>query len=113
MHAWLKAVRHDLVKRAVWPARDLRDLGGQDLAALRRGLMQLTDAEGAPISAQALWERLRADAPPGCGPACDAFGAALDRAVAALERPWPAPRDAVLALEGAFEALARSVEEHP
>jgi hypothetical protein len=113
MHPWLKAVRHDLVKRVVWPARDLRDLGGQDLAALRRGLTQLTDAEGAPISAQALWERLRADAPKGSEPACDAFGESLADAVAALDRPWPAPREAILALEGAFFALARSMEDEP
>ncbi len=50
MHPWLLALRHDLVKRAVWPARDLRDTGGRDRAALRRGLTQLTDAEGAPVT---------------------------------------------------------------
>jgi hypothetical protein len=25
---WLARVRHDLVKRLVWPARDRRDIGG-------------------------------------------------------------------------------------
>ena len=25
---WLARVRHDLVKRLVWPARDRRDMGG-------------------------------------------------------------------------------------
>jgi hypothetical protein len=25
---WLARVRHDLVKRLVWPARDRRDVGG-------------------------------------------------------------------------------------
>ena len=109
MHPWLRAVRHDLVKRAVWPARDLRDSGEEDVSALRRGLMQLCDAEGAPITATALFQRMRRDAP--CpAPACDAFAGALQTAVLALDSPWPAPLDAVLALEDAFSALARSVE---
>jgi hypothetical protein len=113
MHPWLKALRHDLVKRAVWPARDLRDTGGRDLLALRRGLFELTDAEGAPISAERLWARLRADAPANAAAACDDFGAALHLAVAALELPWPAPLTAVLALEDAFAGLARAVEDPP
>jgi len=108
MHPWLQALRHDLVKRALWPARDLRDSGQHDLAALRRGLMQLTDAEGAPVTAEALFERMRRDAPAGAD--CAAFAAVLRKAVAALEQPWPAPLQAVLALEDAFDALARSVE---
>jgi hypothetical protein len=110
MHPWLQALRHDLVKRAVWPARDLRDAGERDVAALRRGLMHLTDAGGAPITAAALWEKMRADAPEGAP--CDAFGAALQAAVAALDLAWPAPLDAILALEDAFAALARAVEEN-
>ena len=97
------------MKRAVWPARDLRDSGERDLEALRRGLMQLSDAEGSPITAQALFERMRADAP--CPPgACEAFAAALQGAVNALDLPWPAPLSAVLALEDAFSDLARSME---
>ena len=112
MHPWLKALRHDLVKRAVWPARDLRDTGGREIAALRRGLFELTDPDGAPITAQALFQRMRAEAP--CpAQACEAFAQALSAAVAALERPWPAPLEAVLALEDAFAALARSMEEPP
>jgi hypothetical protein len=109
MHPWLRALRHDLVKRAVWAARDLRDSGGNDPASLRRGLFELTDPEGARISAQALFQRMRGEAP--CSPqACDAFAQALAGAVAALDRPWPAPLDAILALEDAFAALARSME---
>src|SRR5215813_4981557 len=107
MHPWLRALRHDLVKRAVWPARDLRDSGEQDVSALRRGLMHLADAEGAPISAQALFARMRPASP--CPPsACDAFAGALQAAVTALDLPWPAPLAAVLALEDAFSDLARS-----
>jgi len=110
MHPWLAALRHDLVKRAVWPARDLRDTGGRDVAALRRGLFDLTDADGAPVSAQDLFARMRIDSP--CPPAaCDAFARALQVAVSSLENPWPAPLSAVLALEEAFDALARSITE--
>ena len=109
MHPWLRALRHDLVKRAVWPARDLRDSGEQDVSALRRGLMHLADAEGAPISAQALFARMRPASP--CPPsACDAFAGALQAAVTAMDLPWPAPLAAVLALEDAFSDLARSLE---
>ena len=110
MHPWLKRLRHDLVKRAVWPARDLRDAGGRDLTALRCGLMELIDADGDPISAQALWEQMREEAPPRCSDACAEFGRTLQAAVAALDRPWPAPLDSILALEGAFASLARAVE---
>ena len=107
MHPWLEALRHDLVKRAVWPARDLRDAGGRDLQALRRGLMHLSDAGGAPATAAELFARMRADSP--CPPAaCEAFAAALRHAIASLDRPWPAPLYAVLALEDAFADLARS-----
>lgn len=110
MDPWLRALRHDLVKRAVWPARDLRESGEQDVEALRRGLTQLCDAEGAPITALALFERMRRDAP--CpAPACEAFARALQAAVTSLDFPWPAPLHAVLALEDAFSALERSLEK--
>jgi len=109
MHPWLRAVRHDLVKRAVWPARDLRDSGEIDVEALRRGLTELRDAEGAPIAATALFERMRQQAP--CpAAACDEFARALQHAVSALDSPWPSPLFAVLALEDAFSALERSLE---
>lgn len=110
MHPWLSALRHDLVKRALWPARDLRDSGGRDVAALRRGLFELVDADGAPATAAALFAQMRASAP--CPPAaCDAFAAALQHAVSALDEPWPRPLEAVLGLEDAFAALARSLKE--
>jgi hypothetical protein len=51
---------------------------------------------------------MRKSAPDGV--ACDAFATALRRAVLALDEPWPAPLHAVLALEDAFAALARSLE---
>ena len=111
MHPWLQALRHDLVKRAVWPARDLRDAGERDVAALRRGLMQLTDAEGMPVSAEALFGQMRREAP--AGAVCEPFAEALRKAVAALDSDWPLPLHAVLALEDAFDALARSIEKEP
>jgi hypothetical protein len=108
MHRWLTELRHDLLKRAVWPARDLQALGQQDLEALRDGLLRLVDDEGNEVSALVLFAQRRGTAPPGT--ACEAFERALHKAVAALDEPWPAPLHAVLALEPAFEALARSVE---
>src|SRR5882672_2966294 len=105
MHPWLAALRHDLVKRALWPARDLRDSGGRDLSALRRGLLELTDADGAPIGALELWTRVKPLSP--CpAAACHDFETALRWAVSALDQPWPAPLEAVLALESAFDELA-------
>lgn len=109
MHPWLKELRHDLVKRAVWPARDLRDAAGSDVTALRRGLSGLTDSGGAPIDALSLWNELRRRAPAGPS-ALDAFEAALGAAVRSLDLPWPAPLDGVLALEPAFDALHAAVE---
>jgi|SRR5450432_860127 hypothetical protein len=108
MHPWLATVRHDLLKRAVWPARDLLALGQRDPEALKEGLLQLTDDEGREVTALQLFAQLRLTAPEGSG--LDAFESALRKAVTALEQPWPAPLHAVLALEPAFEALARSVE---
>jgi hypothetical protein len=113
MHPWLQTLRHDLVKRAVWPARDLRDSGARDAAALRRGLTELTDESGEKIAAIALWDRLRADAPAGSAAACAEFDAALQRATAALDGPWADALAAVLALEDAFAELARAVDDTP
>jgi len=110
MHPWLRALQHDLVKRALWPARDVVASGEQDVEALRRGLTELCDAEGRPITAERLFERMRAAAP--CpARACDAFAASLHAAVASLDSSWPAPLQAVLALEDAFSALVRSLEK--
>jgi hypothetical protein len=105
MHDWLKALRHDRLKRVLWPARD-----GGDLAALRKGMRELIDDEGRPIGAMALFERFRLDAPPGSEKACAEFAAALKVADAALDAPWPAARDQILALDPAFASLARAVE---
>lgn len=100
---WLARLRHDLVKRLVWPARDRRDLGGPPAP----GELQprLLDDEGRPTTAQALWATLRADAPPELDLA--PFERALSEAVAAAAANH---LDGVLALEPAFAALARSLE---
>jgi hypothetical protein len=103
--AWLARVRHDLCKRLLWPARDRRDLGG----AVRPGelVVALTDDEGQPATAVELWQALRAAAPPSApGPALDAFGTAVADAAAAAER---GDLTGVLALDAAFDTLARNV----
>ena len=111
MHPWLRLLRHDLLKRAVWPARDLRETGGRDLAALQRGLGELLDAEGRIVPALELWTALRRDAPPeASGAALDAFERTLTAAAASLQQPWPQPLQQILALEPAFESLARAVD---
>ena len=105
---WLARLRHDLVKRLVWPARDRRDLGGApapgELSA------NLVDDEGAPTTPHALWSALAAE-----GPRSEASGEAIGRFEEALTRSVSAGAagdvDGVLALEPAFDALARSLEE--
>jgi hypothetical protein len=107
--SWLARVRHDLVKRLVWPARDRRDLGG----APEPGELvpRLVDDEGRPTDARTLWRSLAEDAP--AGVALDGFAAVLGRAVAAAEA---GDLDGVLALEAAFDelaGLARSLDTSP
>ena len=121
MHPWLSRLRHDLVKRAVWPARDLRDAsrepGPADLLQLRSGLLDLRDEDGGALSATELWERLRAEAPALPKAALDAFGGALrdaESAVSSLSSragSWRAALDVVLRIEPAFANLARTLEE--
>jgi hypothetical protein len=121
MHPWLSRLRHDLVKRAVWPARDLRDAtrepGPADLLQLQRGLFDLRDEAGEVVTASALWKRFRAEAPDVPAAELDTFGAALadaERAVSTLDREprcWRAALDAVLRIEPAFAGLARTLEE--
>jgi hypothetical protein len=103
--AWLARVRHDLVKRLLWPARDRRDLGGVPRAG--ELATTLTDDEGLPTTAAVLWGALRAEAPATAPtPGLDAFARALDLAAAAAARDDLA---GVLALEPAFDELARIV----
>jgi len=97
--AWLARLRHDLVKRLVWPARDRRDAGGTP--APGELVPRLIDEEGRPASADTLWAALAADAPRGLD--LDAFAAALTCAGAAAAAGDVA---GVLALEPAFDDLA-------
>jgi hypothetical protein len=99
---WLARVRHDLVKRLVWPARDRRDMGGAP--APGELAPDLIDDEGRSISAEALWTALAADAPPGAD--VTAFGAAVQRAAAAAQA---GDVHGVIALEGAYADLAHSL----
>ena len=114
--SWLRRLRHDLVKRALWPARDLVDGGARptaaDAVALRAGLAELVAPDGSPTTARALWRRFRADAPPEVPPpALDAFEQALEAAVQAVDSlpPGEAAR-VVLRLDPAFQELARHVD---
>ena len=100
---WLARVRHDLVKRLVWPARDRLDVGGSPAPGELRAA--LIDHEGAPTTAAALWAALAADAP--AGAALDDFTRAVEGAVAAAHAGDVA---GVMALEPAFDRLARSLE---
>jgi hypothetical protein len=100
---WLARVRHDLVKRLLWPARDRRDVGGTPAPGELRAA--LIDDEGAATTAAALWEALAAEAP--AGAALEDFARALGGAVAAADAGDVA---GVLALDPAFERLAQSLE---
>lgn len=118
MRRWLAQVRHDLIKHAAWRARDLlalRDLGAAataaDLEALRRGVLDLPDEEGAPVGALARWRQLRGDAPEGADEAAlGDFEAAVAAAEVAVRGGDGEALAAVLALEDAFTALARRLD---
>jgi len=97
--AWLARLRHDLIKRLVWPARDRRDAGGAPSPG--ELVPRLIDDEGRPATAATLWLTLAADAPDGLD--VSTFAAALARADAAAAAGDVA---GVLALEPAFDELA-------
>jgi hypothetical protein len=103
--AWLARLRHDLVKRLLWPARDRSEMGGA--AAPGELVPSLIDGEGRPVTAEALWRAMRADAPALPAAALDAFEAALGRALAAAAAGDVAR---VLAFEADVEALVRSLD---
>jgi hypothetical protein len=99
---WLARVRHDLVKRLVWPARDRRDIGGTP--APGELAPDLIDEEGRSITAEDLWASLSAEAPPGAD--LTAFGAAVRAAAAAAHA---GDVNGVIALEAAYADLAHSL----
>jgi hypothetical protein len=101
--SWLARVRHDLVKRLVWPARDRRDMGGPP--APGELAPRLIDDGGAAIGAEALWTALSAEAPQGLD--VIRFGRAVAAAAAAAAA---GDVDGVLALEPAFDELARTLK---
>jgi hypothetical protein len=101
---WLRRLRHDLVKRVLWPARDRKDMGGP----VQPGelVVRLVDDEGNPASAEAIWVGLSADAPAPVHAALATFEAALRSALRAADQD---DVQGVLALEAAFEALAANL----
>jgi hypothetical protein len=119
MHPWAARLRHDLVKRAVWAARDLRSLEGTpslaDVAALRNCLYDLRDENGAVIDARSLWAQMRLNAPRNT-PELEQFSTAIEdaqTAVDALPTGFATAISALLRIEERFEALARSLDTHP
>jgi|SRR6185436_7539287 len=105
MNDWLARVQHDLVKRLLWPARDRKDLGGKPAPGELEP--RLVDDEGRSTTPAALWSTLRAEID-GPAEALEAFGTALESAVAAGRR---GDLDGVLALDGAFRALCTSLRK--
>ena len=127
MDPWLQQLRHDLVKRALWPARDLMALLDQgrppsaaDAIALRAGLFDLRGPDGAPCDAVTLFARLRETAPASLPPAAlDQFARALSAAAEAVatcvsphpkrppeKEPLQRALAAVLSLDDRFHELA-------
>ena len=126
MDPWLQRLRHDLVKRACWPARDLAALlaegaapTGRDVRALRAGLLDLRGPAGEPVEARALLASLSDDAPARFrGPLFEALTTrVLDatRLLAAAPDDLALARDAhrlreivdsILSIAEAFERLA-------
>lgn len=98
---WLRRLRHDLVKRVLWPARDRKDMGGAVVAGELRP--RLVDDEGRPIALLDLWHALRAEAPQPSHTALDAFETVLRAVDAAAGRD---DVDGVLMLDSAFARLA-------
>lgn len=100
-------MRHDLVKRMLWPARDRRELGGYP--APGELVVTLLDDEGRAVTADACWASLRADAPEWVS------AAALERFADAVRATDAAARagdvDGVLALDAAFAALVQNVKD--
>ncbi len=100
MDPWLQRVRHDLLKRALWPARDLAELleagrtpTQEELRALRGGLFELRDEQGGACEARGLWARLLQSAPAGMdADALEAFGAGIDSAMNVVAHAAPAAK---------------------
>jgi len=116
MDPWARRLHHDIVKRAVWVARDLRSQGGtpseRDVQALRRGLNDLRNEEGAAVTARSLWERMRREAPRNT-PELERFSEALEQAhaaVDALPANFGVAISALLRIEERFQELARSLD---
>jgi hypothetical protein len=106
MDRFLSRVRHDLVKRMLWAARDRRDLGGPVMPG--ELVATILDDEGHPTSPRACFAGLCEDVE-GLDPgARERFAAALDAAAAAARAD---DLTKVLALEAAFEDLARTVKK--
>lgn len=101
---WLRRVRHDLIKRVLWPARDRRDMGGP-VEPGELVVRLLVDEEGQPVPPQELWAHLKRQAP-GAHPGLARLQMALLRSLRAAERN---DLQGVLDLESTFEQLAPEI----
>jgi|GEM_PF-1419258 len=127
MTPWLARVRHDMLKPALWPARDLRELlnakkvpAAADVKALHAGLFALRDDDGTACDARLLWAKCLQSKPAHLDAGTlDSFGAGLDSAMNVVGHAAAGPAsprvleeaiEAVLALEGLFNTLAASKE---
>jgi hypothetical protein len=127
MTPWFARVRHDLLKPALWPARDLRALldakkvpAQADVKALHAGLFVLRDEDGTACDARLLWARFLQSRPAHLDAgALDSFGAGLDSAMNVVGHAAAGPAstrvleeaiEAVLALEALFNTLVASKE---
>jgi hypothetical protein len=98
---WLARVRHDLLKRLLWPARDRRDLGGPVVPG-ELVVRLLVNDEGHQVPPQDLWAALRQEAPK-AHPGLEWLQTAL---MSALQAAQADDLPGVLALETAFDRLA-------
>jgi len=115
-------VRHDLVKRVLWTARDLQQSGlapgAQDWSLLRRALFDLCDEDGTPCDARTLWAHFRAQAPPAVDRRRLAqVEAAIERAQSLSLPLTPssenAPAELLSALSELGAAFAELLTHHP
>lgn len=97
---WLARVRHDLLKRVLWPARDRRDMGGP-VTPGELVVRQVINDEGQPVSPEDLWAALKREAP-GQHPGLARLQSALTQALRAAQHD---DLQGVLVLEVAFDRL--------
>lgn len=103
---FLSRVRHDVVKRMLWAARDRRDAGGAVIPG--ELLAEILDDEGNRVTAAERFGQLCEEAEPVPAAARGRFEQALASAEAAARAD---DLGGVLALDDAFAELARDMKK--